>query len=513
MSTLYRQYRPQRFSEVYGQPHITDTLSRALTTDKTAHAYLFHGPRGTGKTSTARILAKRLNCKEPEGAEPCGKCAACEAIGRGQNMDIIEIDAASNRGIDDIRALKDGIGLSPSMSRYKVYIIDEVHMLTHEAFTALLKTLEEPVKHAVFILATTEFHKVPETILSRCQVYRFRRATVEEMRARLQFLLQQEKREAEDDALNFIIARSDGCYRDAESLLGQVLTLQEGPVTLQNLTEFMGLPPQAMLDQFLTALVKGESAPAVAAVDEAYARGFDPEQVIKEAIVLARDGALSLIKKEVKDGQFVKEAGASVRLPAIIRVLIQAVQDLAYVPQPLLALHLAIVTVCNKQGEAAKVVSPTPPVVAAPVAPRLIPQEPSDAKEKVVSSVPPPAGGGVGGGLPGAEPIKKIWMQFIQNVKMTNPVASTFLRAMEPASYDGATVRLQAFYALHRNFFDKPENRGPIEAELSKLLGSPVSVRPFLAEAGPAAAVTVQQKRQQQEEELADTVKEVFGSN
>jgi len=173
MPTLYRQYRPTKFSEISGQEHITKPLQKAIADDRVAHAFLFHGPRGTGKTTTARILARRLSCSSSKKTEPCGTCKLCQAADNRQNIDIIEIDAASNRGIDDIRALQDGVGLSPSMGPYKIYIIDEVHMLTKEAFTALLKTLEEPVAHAIFILATTEIHKLPETILSRCQRFDF----------------------------------------------------------------------------------------------------------------------------------------------------------------------------------------------------------------------------------------------------------------------------------------------------------------------------------------------------
>src|SRR3989344_2480748 len=223
MATIYRQYRPHRFAEIVGQPHVTKTLEQAIMKGRIAHAYLFQGPRGTGKTSTARILAKRLLCEKSKDAEACGQCAPCKATEAGKNIDILEIDAASNRGIDNIRSLRESTTLSASMGKYKIYIIDEVHMLSHDAFPALLKTLEEPTSHVIFILATTELHKVPPTILSRCQVYSFRRATPEEMRGRLTYILGEEKREAESDVLDFIINRSDGCYRDAESLLGQLL--------------------------------------------------------------------------------------------------------------------------------------------------------------------------------------------------------------------------------------------------------------------------------------------------
>ncbi|MDP3997511.1 MAG: DNA polymerase III subunit gamma/tau [bacterium] len=509
MPTLYRQYRPQLFGDLFGQEHITKTLERALETGRVAHAYLFHGPRGTGKTTTARILAKRLNCLKPKGGEPCNKCKLCLAAQNNQNMDIIEIDAASNRGIDDIRALKDGIGTRPSMGKYKVYVIDEVHMLTNEAFTALLKTLEEPVRHAVFILATTEFHKVPETILSRCQVFRFRRATDKELSARLGFLLKQEKREVDGEALEFIIRRSDGCYRDAESLLGQMLTLQDGLVAVGDLTDFLGLPPREMIDQFLTALVRGESAPALAAADDAFARGLDPEQFLQESIVMARDGALDLIKKEKNDAAFVREAAALVRLPLIIRTLIQATQDLAYVPQPMIALHLAIVVLTNDSVNTARTVNT---VNTAQPLPDASPFLQNNRKTQSVNNAQPAhkATGIEGSGI-NLERVKSIWPQLINKVKETNPVASTFLRAMEPSAINGKALQVQAFYALHRNFFEKDQNKQPIEVILRELLGDKVVMRCFMAETGPATSVTVQDKQKKQEQDLMMAVKEAFG--
>ena len=276
MATLYRRYRPQKFGEIVGQDHVTETLRQAALKNKLTHAYLFYGPRGTGKTTMARLLAKRANCEKAKGAEPCGKCTSCRALATGRHTDVMEIDAASNRGIDDIRALREHINLAPALGKYRVYIIDEVHMLTREAAAALLKTLEEPVAHVIFILATTELHKVPPTILSRCQVFRFKRASRDEMAGRLKFILKKEKRAADEATLDFIIDRSDGCYRDAESLLGQLLTLRDKKVNKLALQEFLGLPAPATLERFLEALVNGESAPALAAAEETVGGGYYP---------------------------------------------------------------------------------------------------------------------------------------------------------------------------------------------------------------------------------------------
>lgn len=462
MPTLYRKYRPQTFGEIVGQDHIVSTLQAALEKQRVAHAYLFHGARGTGKTTTARVLASAL-----------GVAA----------LDVIEIDAASNRGIDDIRSLRDGVALAPTQSPYKVYIIDEVHMLTKEAFAALLKTLEEPVRHAIFILATTELHKVPATIVSRCQVFRFRRATPEDMRRRLTAILAQENRKITDDAMEFLIARADGCYRDAESLLGQVLTWREGEITAEGLAEFLGLPPRAHLETFLQALIERRADAALAAIEDIYAAGIDIEQFIQEAVRTARDAAVELTKGTPAPA-FATSPEALARMPEIIRALLTAVQDLAYVPEPRLALQLAVLSVSklssSGEGEKKEGVKLTKPVVA-----RVHPTRTS----------PHVTGGD-------SSKLQKVWAELITNMKLRNPVASTFLRAIEPAGLSGEVVTTRVQYAIHRNFFEKPENRAVVEEELGKLLGQTVTIRFQLEETTTPV--------RQQEEDLYRAVKEVF---
>ena len=224
---LYRKWRPQTFKDLVGQEHISRTLANAITSGHIGHAYLFAGPRGTGKTSTAKILAKALNCEHGPTPEPCGKCEQCRKITEGSSMDVFEIDAASNRGIDEIRDLRETVKFAPVDGRYKVYIIDEVHMLTTEAFNALLKTLEDPPAHVVFILATTEAHKVPPTIQSRCQRYDFKRITVGEIEGRLRYIAKEMKMEAEDEALSMIAIQADGGMRDALSILDQCAALAD----------------------------------------------------------------------------------------------------------------------------------------------------------------------------------------------------------------------------------------------------------------------------------------------
>jgi DNA polymerase III subunit gamma/tau len=230
-TTLYRKWRPRRFGEIVGQEPVVRTLSRAIETGRLSHAYLFSGPRGTGKTSTAKVLAMGLNCVKGPTPEPDGTCESCRAIVNNSSLDVVEMDAASNRGIDEIRDLRDRVNLAPVAGRMKVYIIDEVHMLTAEAFNALLKMLEEPPEHVVFVLATTEKHKVLPTIISRCQSFDFRRPGVETLKDKLAEIAEAEGIEAETEALTVIAREGRGSFRDAEGLLDQLSSFAEGPIT------------------------------------------------------------------------------------------------------------------------------------------------------------------------------------------------------------------------------------------------------------------------------------------
>ncbi len=518
MPALYRQYRPVTFSEITGQNHITSVLGQEILKNKIAHAYLFQGPRGTGKTTTARVFAKRLNCLESKTNEPCGKCNSCIAHENKNSLDMIEIDAASNRGIDDIRALRETTSLSPTAGAYKIYIIDEVHMLSGPAFAALLKTLEEPPKHVVFILATTELHKVPATIASRCQLFRFRRATTEEMKARLTHLLQQEKRTADDDVISFITRRSDGCYRDAESLLGQLLSHSEENVTLGEASDLLGVPSPEIIDTFLEALVAGDAQKAVALATKAYTDGFDSDQFIQEAVRTARDGIVRNITNN-NPPVFASAANAVDRITVIMRAFLGALQDIAYVPEPMIALELAILTSCVGVRREAPAIQQVPlqSPMQQTVAPKPAAQQtPPPQKEVIILHVPPV----VQTATPVIKPmqnkdtspefakIQSSWEAIIQSLRKDNPVASTFLRATQPTRIMDGSLVLRMQFPLHKTFFEKPDNGQLVKKAMTDVLGESMNIR---CELDSSPAPVSREQQESKEDDLLKNVQEVFG--
>ncbi|MXX15473.1 MAG: DNA polymerase III subunit gamma/tau, partial [Gemmatimonadetes bacterium] len=274
-TVMARKRRPQAFETVVAQSHVTTTLQNAIRLGRVAQSYLFSGPRGTGKTTTARLLAMALNCEQGPTAEPCGECASCVAIRQGNSMDVLEIDGASNRGIDEIRQLREEVGYAASQGKRKVYIIDEVHMLTTEAFNALLKTLEEPPAHVVFVFATTEAHKVPETILSRCQRYNFRRIPPVSIVEELKMAVDEEGVTAEESALFLIARKADGGMRDALSLLDQVIAFSDADITEDAIQSLLGLIPRDVYFDLTQAIVDRDGARALEIVDELAREGSD----------------------------------------------------------------------------------------------------------------------------------------------------------------------------------------------------------------------------------------------
>ncbi len=287
MSALYRRVRPLTFQEVVGQEHVKEPLLRAIREGRLAHAYLFSGPRGVGKTTTARLLAMAVGCEA--GERPCGACAHCQAVQRGTHPDVVEIDAASNNSVEDVRELRERILLAPLSAPRKVFILDEAHMLSKSAFNALLKTLEEPPPHVLFVFATTEPERMPPTILSRTQHYRFRRLTEEEIAGKLRRILEDLGRSAEEEALLLVARLADGAMRDAESLLDRLLLLPD-PLTRARVEEALGLPPKEALSRLAQALAGGRVGEALAEARRLYAQGFAPRSLVSGLMEVLREG-------------------------------------------------------------------------------------------------------------------------------------------------------------------------------------------------------------------------------
>ena len=362
---LYRKYRPQLFSEVIGQEHVVKTLTNALASGMISHAYLFSGPRGSAKTTIARLLAKSVNCENRKKGEyePCNKCSSCMEISEGRSLDIIEIDAASHRGIDEIRELRDGIKFVPVKSKYKVFILDEAHQLSKDAANALLKTLEEPPEYAIFILATTELHKMISTIISRCQHFDFRKLTVQEIVKKLEIICQKEKAKIEKAALELIALNSGGSMRDSESLLDQILTFasQEKEIKARDIKDLLGLVEVAMVSRFTDFLTQKKSAEAINFLNETADKGQDlPEfcraliNYLRQALILKISGQESLVvgltKEEMEKLKAQTVVFKEADLQNILNLLLDAQTKMKYSSIPQLPLELAAVEFCDSEN-------------------------------------------------------------------------------------------------------------------------------------------------------------------
>jgi len=391
---LYRKWRPQTFDAVVGQEHITTSLRNAIAAGRISHAYLFTGPRGTGKTTTARLLAKAVNCTDPDPAQrPCNHCAICNAVTEGRLLDLVELDAASNRGIDEIRDLRDKIHFSPGEGKYKVYIIDEVHMLTEPAFNALLKTLEEPPPHAIFVLATTDPQKVPATIVSRCQRFDFRRLTLAEITQRLQEIVADEGLKAEPDALTLIARQATGAMRDAESLLDQ-LAASSNEITLAQAQSTLGAGPIEIISAVADGLANSDAARGLDAINQALDRGADARQLARQItdylrqLLLLKVGGDQLLDIPAEQRPTMNAQAARLTMQQIVRAVKlfnQAASDLRTSWQPQLPLELAYVEAAL--GEKPAAASP----VGAPTNPAAPPARPSAPPAPVRASPTPAA--------------------------------------------------------------------------------------------------------------------------
>ena len=353
---LYRKWRPRTFDSVIGQDDITDTLKNAIKRGTISHAFLFAGPRGTGKTSCAKIFAKALNCTNLQDGEPCNQCANCLAADKGAMADIMEIDAASNNGVDEIRDIRDKVKYAPTQGKYKVYIIDEVHMLSMGAFNALLKTLEEPPEHVVFILATTELQKVPATIISRTQRYNFKRISQADLEKRMKYILEQEKISYEDKALAVIAQVADGGMRDALSILDQLLSFDKNKVEYDSALEITGFAAKEKIEQILLAILNEDATKALSLAQTELANGASSKNILDELIEMATNALMVIKTNDSSQNLFlnddfieqIKEV-ATERYFQLISAANTALNDLRYTNQQQIPLEVFIVECAGKK--------------------------------------------------------------------------------------------------------------------------------------------------------------------
>jgi len=474
---FYRKWRPQTLTEVVGQEHVTQTLANALKTGRVAHAYLFCGPRGTGKTSTGRILAKAVNCLNGGRGEPCNACTLCQAITEGRAMDVLEIDAASNRGIDEIRDLRERVKFAPNIARYKVYIVDEVHMLTEPAANALLKTLEEPPPHVMFVLATTEPHKVPATILSRCQRFDFKRIPQAAMVSRLTSICERESITIEPAALKLIARSATGSMRDAENLLEQLVAYYGTEIKLQQAQAILGITGDLRAQELAKHIIDRNMSAGLATINSVTSDGLDLRQFNRELVEYLRElllikagaeEAIDLTREVVAEMKTLAARASLDRLSQALKLFRQV--DMEFDGFSSLPLELAFVECTLPAEEEAPAFTPPPRAKEeAIVAP---PKAVEKREEPRALPIPEP--------FPEIEQFRNRWREVVDALRGMGSRGNldAFLRsACEPVALEGDTIVLGFYYAFHKEKIEDPKYRHMVEQKIKEVFGAPYKLR------------------------------------
>jgi DNA polymerase-3 subunit gamma/tau len=536
---LYRRWRSQTFEDLVGQEHVTVTLRNALREGRMSHAYLFTGPRGTGKTSTARILAKAVNClAEDEAARPCNRCRICTAIMEGRQLDLIEIDAASNRGIDEIRDLREKINFRPNEARYKVYIIDEVHMLTKEAFNALLKTLEEPPPHAVFVLATTEPDRVPETVRSRCQRFDFRRIPTPEIVEHLSRILEQEKTKAAPEALVAVARRATGSMRDAISLLDQLLSYGDEVLELARVESVLGLVDAHTIGGLVDFMAAGDVAAGLSLINSLVADGVELGELVDQIVAYLRGVLFVAVTRAPASldvpqdiAEMMTRQARVLSVPLLlnalrefigIRVLLR--DQVPGVPQ--LPIEIAFLRSVLPAAEPTQTSTAAAAALAPPVArEQRAAVEPAAGSHSTPRAPGPPAPARTPAGKPAAEMHESIpvsepgadvgdlaranWDRFLALAgKQCGMKVQAALRSVREVGAVGQTIVLQFAHTFARDLVNELANRSQVEALWEEILGRRAEVRcivigePLAALPAAPTAPSVTAKSQDNEEYL-----------
>ena len=491
---LYRTWRPEYFRDVVGQDRIVTTLRNQITSGRVPHAYLFCGSRGTGKTSTAKVLSRAINCLEPENGEPCGRCAACVQLSGENNLDIVEIDAASNNGVDEIRDLRDKVKYPPTVGRYKVYIIDEVHMLSTGAFNALLKTLEEPPAHAVFILATTEPQRLPATILSRCQRFDFRRIPAALIEKRLRQVLEANGNEADAEAVSLVARAAEGGMRDALSILDMCLSYGGGRLTAPLVRDVLGASDRMFLFDFAQALIQSDAARALTMIDQLMRDGRDPAVFAREvtgharALLLARscgdelEDILEITREDAERMRAQAQEASQPRLMRVMSLFIQAENDMKWSSQQRIVLELCAVRACRPERERdeesledrlyAVEKALAEGVRAAPAA---SPGDRQAAPSADAKAAPPAAKN-----APVPENDEQAWQQAFKAIGRQDPKICIFLKKGRFAGTDGDQALLeypQDGSEVLMKLLAAPEKRAVVDQCLSEAFGREMHLR------------------------------------